>query len=83
MKKEVSDITNICDSIISKSKDMIEVAEKTKIIVYNLNMKTSQADMVEKTLAVRRDLTSLFILNSNFEDNFKAFSKLKSSLENI
>ena len=83
MQKEVNDITNVCDSIRSKSNDAKQIVEEIKKIVNSILSRTSQEDSVEKSLALRKELAGLFILNSNFEDNIKALDRIKNSFSSI
>ena len=83
MQKEVNDITNVCDSIRSKSNDAKQIVEEIKKIINNILSRTSQEDSVEKSLALRKELAGLFILNSNFEDNLKALNRIKNSFSSI
>ena len=83
MQKEVNDITNVCDSIRSKSNDAKQIVEEIKKIINNILSRTSQEDSVEKSLALRKELAGLFILNSNFEDNIKALDRIKNSFSSI
>jgi hypothetical protein len=83
MQKEVNDITNVCDSIRSKANDAKLIAEEIKKTVNAIMSKTSQEDSVEISLSLKKELTGLFILNSNFEDNLKALHKIKNSFSSI
>jgi hypothetical protein len=83
MQKEVNDISNVSDSIGSKANDTRQIVEEIKKIVHGIKGKASQEDSVEKSLALRKELASLFILNSNFEDNLKALNKIKNSFNSI
>ena len=46
-----------------------------------IKSKTSQEEAVNVTLAIRKELSNLFILNSNIEDNLNAMQKISSSME--
>jgi len=83
MQKEVNDITNVCDSIRAKANDAKQIVEEIKKTIHDIKSKTNQEDSVEKSLAMRKELASLFILNSNFEDNLKALNKIKNSFGSI
>jgi hypothetical protein len=83
MQKEVNDITNVCDSIRSKANDAKLIAEEIKKTVNAVMSKTSQEDSVEISLSLKKELTGLFILNSNFEDNLKALHNIKNSFSSI
>lgn len=83
MQKEVNDITNVCDSIRSKANDAKLIVEEIKKTVNVIKNSTNQEESVEKSLAMRKELASLFILNSNFEDNLKALNKIKNSFNGI
>ena len=83
MQQEVNDITNVCDSIRSKANDAKLIVEEIKKTVNVIKNSTNQEESVEKSLAMRKELASLFILNSNFEDNLKALNKIKNSFNGI
>jgi hypothetical protein len=48
-----------------------------------IKSKASQEEAVNVTLAIRKELTNLFILNSNMEDSLKILQKIYESLEKI
>lgn len=81
MQKEVTDIINVCDQVIAKSATFKEIAEAIKDIIKEIQSKTSQADAPGKSLALRKPLANLFILNSDLDDDMKSFEKIYDDLK--
>jgi len=83
MHKEVTDIANVCDVIISKTQKINEISGALKELVKDIEYKTEQVDVPAKSLAMRKPLASLFILNSNLDDIIKIFEKIYDDLNKI
>jgi len=83
MHKEVTDIANVCDVIISKTQKINEISGALKELVKDIEYKTEQVDVPAKSLAMRKPLASLFILNSNLDDIIKNFEKIYDDLNKI
>ena len=83
MHKEVTDIVNVCNTITSKTKSINEIAEALQELVKEIEQNTQQVDIPSKSLAMRKPLASLFILNSNLDDLIKNFEKTYDDLKKI
>lgn len=83
MQKEVTDIVNICNTIISKTQSVNEIAEALKELAKDIQENTGQADIPLKSLSMRKPLAALFIMNSNFDDLIKNFEKIYDDLKKI
>jgi len=81
MFKEISDIKKVCETINSKSEKIKDLATSLDKLMEEIKSKTSQEEAVNVTLAIRKELSNLFILNSNIEDNLNAMQKISSSME--
>jgi len=80
MFKEISDIKKVCKTINSKSDMIKNLATELDKLMEEIKSKVSQEEAVNITLAIRKELTNLFILNSNIEDNFNTLKKIFDSL---
>lgn len=83
MYKEVKDIKNVCDNIISKAGNAREIADALKELIKNIEENTEQAEIPAKSLSMRKPLASLFILNSDFDDLLKDFERIYDNLKKI
>jgi len=83
MLKEVEDIENVCEQVIEKSKAFKEIAESVKDKIKELKLETTQIDAPAKSLALRKPLANLFILNSDMDDSIKTFEKIYEDLKNL
>jgi len=81
MFKEISDIKKVCETINSKSEKIKDLATGLDKLMEEIKSKTSQEKVVSVTLAIRKELTNLFILNSNIEDNLNAMQKISNSIK--
>ena len=81
MFKEVSDIKKVCETIDSKSEKIKNLATELDKLMEEIKSKTSPEEAVNITLAIRKELTNLFILNSNIEDNLNAMQKISNSMK--
>ena len=81
MFKEISDIKEVCETINSKSEKLKDLAASLCKLMEDIKTKTSQEEAVNVTLAIRKELSNLFILNSNIEDNLNAMQKISNSME--
>ena len=83
MHKEVTDIINVCNTIASNTQKINEVSEALKELVNDIEQKTEQVDVPTKSLAMRKPLAALFILNSNLDDVLKNFEKIYDDINKI
>ncbi len=83
MQKEVTDIIEICNTIVTKTESVNEIAEALKELARDIQQNTVQADIPLKTLAMRKPLAALFILNSDFDDLIKNFERIYDDLKKI
>ncbi|MDD3520343.1 MAG: hypothetical protein PHU65_03790 [Actinomycetota bacterium] len=83
MHKEVKEITDVCSSIIIKTQSIKEIAKEVQEQTKNIEENAQQADRPSKSLAMRKPLASLFILNSNFDDLIKNLEKIYDDLKKI
>jgi len=83
MHKEVTDIINVCNTIASNTQKINEVSEALKELVNDIEQKTEQVDVPTKSLAMRKPLAALFILNSNLDDILKNFEKIYDDINKI
>lgn len=81
MFKEIKDVKGVCGNIISKMGDIKDVCTKMNSIMDDIEAKAGQEEAVNVTLAIRKQLAKLFILNSNVEDNLDTLRKVFDSLE--
>ncbi|MFZ3385950.1 MAG: hypothetical protein WA120_02090 [Candidatus Hydromicrobium sp.] len=79
MFKEISDIKKVCETINSKSEKIKNLATELDKLMEEIKSKASQEEAVNITLAIRKELTNLFILNSNIEDNFNTLQRIFNS----
>jgi len=83
MHKEVTDIVNVCSTITSKTQSVNEIAKALQELAKDIEQNTGQMDIPAKSLAMRKPLASLFILNSNLDDLIKNFEKTYDDLKKI
>jgi len=83
MFKEISDIKKVCKTINSKSDMIKNLATELDKLMEETKSKVSQEEAVNITLAIRKELTNLFILNSNIEDNFNTLKRIFDSLKEL
>lgn len=81
MFKEISDIKKVCETVNSKSEEIKNLATDLDKLMEEIKSKTNQEEAVGVTLAIRKELTNLFILNSNIEDNLNAMQKISNSIK--
>ena len=81
MFKEISDIKKVCETINSKSEKLKDLATSLCKLMEDIKNKTNQEEAVNVTLSIRKELSNLFILNSNIEDNLNAMQKISTSME--
>jgi hypothetical protein len=83
MFKEIEDLRGTCENIFKKSDKIKNLAEDMVNLIDEIKVRINQEDAVEMTLAVRKELANIFILNSNIEDNFKILQKIYNSIKNL
>jgi len=83
MFKEINDVKGVCKNIVSRSDEIKNLCTEMDSIMEEIESKAGQEEAVNVTLAIRKELANLFILNSNMEDCFdtmkKAFDSLKEN----
>jgi len=83
MFKEIEDLKGSCENIIKKSCNIRDLAKEMVGLISEIKSKTSEEDAVEMTLAVRKELANIFILNSNIEDSYKTLQKIFNSIKKL
>ncbi len=83
MLKEVTDIINICDSVVAKSNTLKEISDAIKEVIKEIQVNTDQLETPAKSLVLRKPLANLFISNSNLDDNIKEFERIYDDLKKI
>ena len=83
MFKEIEDLRGTCENITKKSESIRNLAKDMVNLIDEIKTGIKQEDAVEMTLAVRKDLANIFILNSNIEDNLKILQKIYHSIKNL
>jgi chorismate mutase len=83
MFKEIEDLRGACENIAKKSDDIKNLAKDMVNLIDQIKASIKQENAVEMTLAVRKELANIFILNSNIEDNFKILQKIYNSIKNL
>jgi len=83
MFREIEDIKRVCKNIVERSEDIKNLATELKSIIDEIKSKTDQEEAVKMTLAIKKELTNLFILNSNMDDSFRILQKIFSSIKKL
>ena len=83
MFREIEDVKRVCKNIVERSEDIKNLATELKSIIDEIKSKTNQEEAVKMTLAIKKELTNLFILNSNMEDSFRVLQKIFSSIKEL
>lgn len=83
MFREIEDVKRVCKNIVERSEDIKNLATELKSIIDEIKSKTDQEEAVKMTLAIKKELTNLFILNSNMEDSFRVLQKIFSSIKKL
>jgi hypothetical protein len=81
MFKEIKDVKGVCKNIVSKMDEIKNLCIKMDSIMEEIESKAGQEEAVNVTLAIRKELANLFILNSNMEDSFDTLRKVFDSLK--
>jgi hypothetical protein len=81
MFKEINDVKGVCKNIVSRIDEIKNLCKKMDSIMEEIESKAGQEEAVNVTLAIRKELSNLFILNSNIEDNFDTLRKVFDSLK--
>jgi hypothetical protein len=81
MFKEIKDVKGVCKNIVSRMDEIKNLCIKMDSIMEEIESKAGQEEAVNVTLAIRKELANLFILNSNMEDNFDTLRKVFDSLK--
>ena len=83
MFREIEDIKRVCKNIVERSENIKNLATELKSIINEIKSKTDQEEAVKMTLAIKKELTNLFILNSNMDDSFRILQKIFSSIKKL
>jgi len=83
MFREIEDVKRVCKNIVERSEDIKNLATELKSIIDEIKSKTDQEEAVKMTLIIKKELTDLFILNSNMGDSLKILQRIYESLEKI
>ena len=83
MFKEINDVKGICENIVERSKNINSLSTELKSIMDEIKSKTSQKEALKMTLAIKKELVNLLILNSNMEDSLKELKKIFDSLKKL
>ncbi len=83
MFKEINDVKGVCENIVERSENIKNLSTELKSIMDEIKSKTNQEEAVKMTLAIKKELVNLFILNSNMEDSLKALRKIFDSLKKL
>lgn len=83
MFKEMGDLQDACKNVIERSDNIKNLALELTDLIDKTKSKATQENAVEMTLAIRKELATMFILNSNIEDNFKTLQKILNSLKKL
>lgn len=81
MFKEIKDVKGVCKNIVSRIDEIKNLCIKMDSIMGEIESKAGQEEAVNVTLAIRKELANLFILNSNMEDSFDTLRKVFDSLK--
>ncbi len=83
MFKEINDIRCICETLIEKSEKIKYTADEVIKLLDLIKANTTQEDNLDKSLTMRKELSSLFILNVNMNDIVQSQEKVFNSLKNL
>ena len=83
MFKEINDIKCICETLIEKSEKIKYTADRLIELLDSIKSNTAQEDTLDKTLSMRKELSSLFILNTNMNDIMQSQQEIFDSLKNL
>ena len=83
MFKEINDIKCICETLIEKSEKIKNTADEVIKLLDIIRTKAKQEEALNKSLAMRKELSGLFILNSNLDGILQSEQQIFESLKNI
>ena len=83
MFKEIKDVRGVCENIKTRSDKLEELAGKLSDLMDKIEERAHQKDSLNISLAIRKELSSLFILNSKIEDDLLMLKKVFDSLSEI
>lgn len=83
MFKEINDIKCICETLIEKSEKIKKTADEVLKLLDLIKAKASQEEALNKSLAMRKELSGLFILNSNLDNILQTQQKIFESLKSL
>ena len=83
MFKEINDAKGVCENIVERSENIKNLSTELKSIMDDIKSKTSQKEALKMTLAIKKELVNLLILNSNMEDSLKELKKIFDSLKKL
>ena len=83
MFKEIKDVKTVCENMKARSDEIKGLASRLSDLMDKVKQRVDQEDSLNITLAIRKELSSLFILNSKIEDDLMALKKTFNSLSEI
>lgn len=83
MFKEINDIKCICGTLIEKSEKIKDTADEVIKLLDLIKTKATQEETLNKSLAMRKELSGLFILNSNLDGILQSQQQIFESLKNL
>ena len=83
MFKEINDVKGVCENIVERSENIKNLSTELKSIMDDIKSKTRQKEALKMTLAIKKELVNLLILNSNMEDSLKELKKIFDSLKKL
>jgi hypothetical protein len=83
MFKEINDVREVCRNIFLKSDEIKNHCNEIDGMMEEVKSKIGQEELANVTLAIRKELANLFILNSNMEGCLDSLKKSSNSLKKI
>jgi hypothetical protein len=83
MFKEINDAMEVCRNMSIKSDEIKNYCSRIDGMMKEVQSGIGQEEMVNVTLAIRKELANLFILNSNIEGCLESLKKSADSLKKI
>ncbi len=83
MFKEITDVNTVCENMKARSDEIKDLGTKLCDLMDKVKQRADQEDSLNITLAIRKELSSLFILNYKIEDDLMALKKTFNSLSEI
>ena len=83
MFKKIKDVKTVCEIMKARSDEIKGLASRLSDLMDKVKQRVDQEDSLNITLAIRKELSSLFILNSKIEDDLMVLKKTFESLSDI